>query len=125
MGALATGPPLLPKGYVAGTITISAGQAGTPQSLLALVQAQLDPNVNVNPYRVWVQSDTSGNLYLGSQTNLVGNLSASNYGVFLPTATATFTPFREYESVFPGANATFGDLYVFMSSSGTFHVEVQ
>lgn len=124
MGAAATGTPLLPTGYVAGTISISAAQAGSAQSLLALIQAQLDPNVQGAAQEVNISSDSSGIVYIGTAKNLAGTLSASNYGVALPASTTTFAPYRNYRATFPGINAPVGNLYVFMSSTGTFHVEV-
>ena len=119
MGAAATGYPLLPVGYVGGTITISAGQAGTPQNLLALIQAQLDPNCPGSGQEIQIQSDASGPVYIG-RSNLAGALSATNYGYQLPYA---FTS-RTYRSGFPGASSPVGDLWVFMAAAGTFHVEV-
>lgn len=119
MGAAATGAPLFPAGYVAGTITIGAGQAGTPQQLLALIQAQLDANCPGAGYEVTIQTDATGILYVG-RTNLVGDLSASNYGYALPLGGAS----RTYRSGFPGSHSSVGDLMVFMASAGTFHVEL-
>lgn len=125
MGAYATGSPLLPSGYVAGTITISSGQAGTPQSLLGLIQTQLDANCPGAGYEVTLQTDSSGALYVG-RSNLIGALSTSNYGYVLDKAQTGFTAgaSRTYRSGFPGSHSSVGDLQVLMSATGTFHVEV-
>jgi hypothetical protein len=120
MGAYATGPPLFPAGYVAGTITIGAGQAGTPQQLLALIQAQLDPNCPGAGQEVTLQSDSTGALYIGRASSLAGALSATNFGYVLPAGISS----RTYRTSFPGSHSPVGDLQVFMASTGTFHVEV-
>jgi hypothetical protein len=121
MGAFATGFPLMPSGYVAGTITISAGQAGVPQQLLALIQAQLDANAAGAGYEVTLQTDSSGALYVGRQSTLGGALSSTNYGYQLPSGGSS----RTYRSGFPGAHSPVGDLMVLMTATGTFHVEYQ
>jgi len=119
MGAAATGFPLLPSGYVAGTITISSGQAGTPQQLLTLIQTQLDANCPGAGQEVTLQADgNSGALYVG-RANLVGALSTSNYGYVLQPGNS-----RTYRSSFPGNSSPVGDLQVFMVAAGVFHVEV-
>jgi hypothetical protein len=120
MGAAATGFPLLPSGYVGGTITISAGQAGSPQSLLALIQAQLDSNCPGTGQEVDLQTDSSGALYVGA-SNLVGPLSATNYAYELVSGGAS----RTYRSSFPGFSSPVGSLSVFMAAAGTFHVEIK
>jgi hypothetical protein len=120
MGAAATGHPLFPAGYVAGTITISAAQAGAPQQLLALIQAQLDPNCPGAGQEVTIQSDSSGALYIGRQSKLGGALSATNFGYVLGPGVGS----RTYRTSFPGSHSPVGDLQVFMVATGTFHVEV-
>ncbi|SRR6266478_6034045 len=117
MGAAATGPPLFPAGYTAGTITISAGQANTPLQLLALIQAQLDPNCPGAGEEVTIQAE-SVTLYIGRESKLGGPLSSSNYGYLLTGGSS-----RTYRSGFPGAHSPVGDLQVYMAA-GTFHVEV-
>ena len=119
MGAAATGFPLTPSTYVAGTVTISAGQANAPQQLLALVQAQLDANAIGVSYEVTLQTDGSGILYVGRQ-NLVGPLSTANYGYQLPSGGTS----RTYRSGSPGSHSSIGDLQVLMSTAGTFHIEI-
>ena len=121
MGASATGFPLFPTGYVAGTITISAGQANVPQQLLALIQAQLDLNAPGAGYEVNLQTDASGPLYIGRQSTLGGALSSTNYGYTLPAGGSS----RTYRSGFPGSHSPVGDLMVLMTAAGTFHVEIQ
>ncbi len=117
MGAAATGPPLFPAGYVAGTITISAGQANSPQQLLALIQAQLDPNCPGAGQEVTIQAE-SLTVYVG-RTNKVGDLSNTNYGYQLTAGSS-----RTYRATsLPGAWSPVGDLQVYMAA-GTFHVEV-
>ncbi len=125
MGALGTGSPLFPSGYVAGTITISAGQANAPQNLLTLIQAQLDANCPGAGREVTLQTDSSGVLYVG-ETNLIGDLSTTNYGYALDKAQTGFTAgaSRTYRTTFPGTHSPVGDLMVLMAASGTFHVEV-
>ena len=118
MGAAATGFPLMPSGYVAGTITLSDS---LPHSLLALVQAQLDPNAAGAGYEVDLQTDASGDLYVGRQSPLGGALSSTNYGYQLPAGGAS----RTYRSGFPGAHSPVGDLQVLMVGGGTFHIEYQ
>lgn len=122
MGAYATGSPLFPAGYVAGTITISAGQAGTPQQLLALIQAQLDANCPGAGYEVAVSNDINSNqtLYVGRQSALGGPLSATNYGYALTAGGA-----RIYRSGYPGSHSPIGDLQVLFAAAGSFHVEIQ
>ena len=120
MGAYATGSPLFPTGYIAGTITISAGQANAPQQLLALIQAQLDGNCPGAGYEVNLQADSSGALYVGRQSTIAGALSTTNYGYVLPVGAS-----RTYRSGFPGSHSPVGDLQVLMAAAGTFHVEVQ
>jgi hypothetical protein len=125
MGAAGTGSPLFPAGYVAGTIAIGAGQAGAPQQLLALVQAQLDPNCPGAGQEVTLQTDSSGALYVG-EPNAVGPLSTTNYGYCLDAAQSGFVAgaSRTYRTAFPGSHSPVGSLSVLMTGAGTFHVEV-
>ena len=127
MGAAGTGSPLFPAGYVAGTITISAGQANVPQQLLALIQAQLDPNCPGAGQEVTLQTDTSGALYVGEQSPLGGALSTTNYGYVLDKSQVAgylAGASRTYRTTFPGTHSPVGDLMVLMAAAGTFHVEV-
>jgi hypothetical protein len=126
MGAWATGPPLLSSGYVAGTITISAGQANVPQQLLALIQTQLDPNCPGAGQEVTLQADSSGALYVGRYSPIKGALATTNYGYVLDAAQAGFVAgaSRTYRTTFPGTHSPVGDLQVLMTGAGTFHVEV-
>jgi hypothetical protein len=117
MGAAATGFPLMPSGYVAGTITLSDS---LPHSLLALVQAQLDQNAAGAGYEVNLQTDASGALYVG-RFNAIGALSSTNYGYQLPAGGSS----RTYRSGFPGAHSPVGDIQVLMVGGGTFHIEYQ
>ena len=118
MGASATGFPLYPSGMVAGTIAIGSAQANVPQSLLALIQAQLDPNCTGTGQEVNIQTDT-GSLYVGRPSPLGGALATTNYGYLLTAGSS-----RTYRSSFPGNNSPVGDLSVLMTAAGTFHVEV-
>lgn len=122
MGAIATGSPLFPAGYVAGTITF-AGSA--PLQLLALIQAQLDANCPGAGREVTIQADSSGPVYVG-EANKVGALSTSNYGYVLDKAQTGFVAgaSRTYRSTFPGQDSPVGDLMVLMADGQTFHVEV-
>lgn len=117
MGAAATGFPLMPSGYVAGTITLSDS---LPHQLLTLIQSQLDPNAAGAGYEVDLQTDASGALYVG-RANTAGALSSTNYGYQLPAGGTS----RTYRSGFPGAHSPVGDLQVLMVGGGTFHVEYQ
>jgi hypothetical protein len=118
MGAYATGTPLLPTGYVAGTITISSGQSAAPQQLLSLIQTQLDPNCPGAAYELTLYNGGAEVLYIGRQ-NLAGPLSSSNYGYQLQTGQS-----RTYRSSVTGAHSSVGDLEVFVASASTFNVEV-
>lgn len=118
MGALGTGFPLLPSGYVGGTITISAGQANAPQQLLALIQAQLDKNCKGAGYEITIQA-TTASVYIGRESPLGGPLSATNYAYVLLAGSS-----RTYRSSFPGEHSPVGDLQVFMTATGSFQVEV-
>ena len=126
MGAFGTGSPLFPSGYVAGTITISAGQAGTPQSLLALIQAQLDANCPGAGQEVTIQADATGAVYIGRASPIAGALATTNYGYVLDAASGSFVAgaSRTYRTTFPGSHSPVGDLQVLMTGAGTFHVEV-
>ena len=123
MGAYATGTPLYPHTYVAGTITLAAGN--TPYNLLALIQAQLDANCPGASYEVTIQADSSNPVYVGT-SNLIGALSTSNYGYVLDKAQSGFVAgaSRTYRSGFPGSHSAVGDLWVLMGGANTFHVEV-
>lgn len=111
--------PMNPPSYIAGTITISAGQAGTPQSLLTLIQNQLNPNCPGSGMEVNLQTDDSGALFVGV-ANKIGALSNTNYGYQLGAGGVS----RTYRTSFPGASSPVGSLQVLMNSAGTFHVEV-
>ena len=120
MGASATGFPLLPAGYTAGTITIAAGQANVPQNLMTLIQQQLDINVQGSGYEIQLQTDNSGNVFIGNATTIGGPLSSTNYGYQLFQGGAS----RTYRSGFPGSHSSVQDLQVLMTAAGTFHVEI-
>lgn len=122
MGAAGTGFPLMPSGYTAGTITLANTN---PNNLLTLIQAQLDKNCIGAGQEITIQADSSGPLYIG-ETNLVGDLSTSNYGYVLDKAQSGFVAgaSRTYRSGFPGHGSPVGDLMVLMNPAGTFHVEV-
>lgn len=121
MGAAATGSPLYPAGYVAGTITF-AGSA--PLQLLALIQAQLDANCPGAGREVTIQADASGPVYVG-EANKIGALSTTNYGYVLDAASGSLAgASRTYRTTFPGTHSPVGDLMVLMADGQTFHVEV-
>lgn len=126
MGAFATGAPLLPPSFIAGTITISAGQAGTSQQLSALVQTQLDPNAQGSARHLRITTDSSGALYIGHPSPKGGVLSTSNYGVLLAAASGVTAQPNSvvYDSNFPGAQVTLDDIWVLMTGAFTFHVEI-
>ena len=108
----------MPSGYVAGTITLSDS---LPHQLLTLIQSQLDPNAAGAGYEVDLQTDASGALYVGRQSQLGGVLSSTNYGYQLPAGGSS----RTYRSGVTGAHSPVGDLQVLMVGGGTFHVEIQ
>jgi hypothetical protein len=120
MGAFNTGFPLVPTGVVAGTLTFSSAQANNPVNLLSMIQAQLDANFTGQARDVFIQTDSSGALYIG-KPNLVGALSTSNYGVQLASGGQSITIY----SSFPGANAPVGEISVLMTGQFTFHVFIQ
>jgi hypothetical protein len=126
MGAAGTGTPLLPPSFVAGTISISAAQANAPQQLSALVRAQLDPNTPGSAYDVFISTDSSGGLYLGHPSPTALQLSTSNYGRYLAAAASSTAQGNSasYGSNFPGTQSTLDDIWVLMSTTGTFHVEI-
>jgi hypothetical protein len=115
MGAYATGTPLVPLGYVAGTLAITGG---APVNLIDLIVAQLDVNCDRGARNVIIQAGGAA-LFIGTATTLGGALSATNYGRTLATGLIA-----EYHSNFPGSNSPLGSLQVFMASSGSCHVEV-
>lgn len=88
-----------------------------PQQLLALIQAQLDPNCPGAARAFEIQA-AAATIYIGRQ-NLAGALSPSNYGYELVAGAN-----KSYGSSFPGSNAPVGDLQVYMAAAGTFNVEV-
>lgn len=126
MGAAASGLPLLPPSFMAGTITISAGQANTPLQLSALVQAQLDPNVPGSARNVVITSDSSQPVYIGHPSPKLGALSTTNYGRLLAAASGATAQGNSavYSSQFPGSQATLDDIWVLLPGAGTFHVEI-
>jgi hypothetical protein len=117
MGAYATGTPLLPSGYVAGTITLSDT---SPHNLLTLIQVQLDVNCVGAGQEVTIQADTSGTVYVGNQSPIGGPLSTTNFGYQLTPGAS-----RTYRTSFPGNSAPVGSLEVLMNPAGTLHVEVK
>ena len=92
MGASGTGAPLFTAPFVAGTITISGTAIGVPQNLLALIQAQLDPNCPGTGYEVIIQADNSGPVYVGAQSPIKGPLSTTNYGYLLAAGSSGTSP---------------------------------
>ena len=134
MGAAATGFPLTPSSYVAGTLVCAA--ANTPYNLLTLIQQQLDINCPSQAQNLTLQTDASGVLYVGRgnpgsappanglSIGTGGVLSTGNYGYAL-AASGGANGTKTYESTFPGTNACPGNLMVLMTvANGTFHVEV-
>lgn len=117
MGAFATGYPLFPSVYVAGTITIAAGN--TVYNLFDLIRTQLDLNCPGAGYEITISSDDTGSVYVGCQTPIGGPLSTTNYGYQLPPGS-----YRTYRSGVSGAHSPVGNLQVLMAAAGTMHVEV-
>jgi hypothetical protein len=115
MGAAGTGSPLFPAGYVGGMITLSDSN---PQQLLALIQAQLDPNCPGAGAEINLQAG-SGTLFVGRSSPIAGELSPTNFGYQLFAGDS-----RTYRTSFPGNHSPVGDLEVLMVGGGTFSVEV-
>jgi hypothetical protein len=115
MGAYGTGSPLFPSALVSGTLTIADSN---PHLLLALIQAQLDPNCKGSGYEVTLSADSS-TVYVGRPSPIAGALSTSNYGYALQPGQS-----RTYRSSFPGEHSPVGDLQVLISGGGTLHAEV-
>lgn len=124
MGAAATGAPLLPDGYVAGTLSLVQN---VPTNLLAACIAQLSANTPGGAQRLSIQTDSTGPVYIGIQTTLGGVLATTNYGVCLDKAQSGYVAgaAKTYETTFPGSNIQIGDIWVLMTvSAGTIHVEI-
>lgn len=117
MGAAATGFPLLPRGYTGGTIT--PPQANVVYSLLALIEAQIDPNAQGAGREITIQANTNI-LYVGPSANKSGPLSVTNCSYYLYPGSS-----RTYRASFPGNAAPVGDLYVLMANAANgFNVEI-
>ena len=116
MGAAATGIPLMPSGYIAGTVTLAV--ANQPYQLRLLIATQLDPNCPGGCQQVDLSTDTT-DVYIGAP-NLIGALSVSNYGIHLsPGSTDTS------RASFPGNSAAVGSVWVMSPTAGaTLHVVV-
>jgi hypothetical protein len=110
--------PHTPPAYVAGRVTLTAGQV---TNLLALVQAQLEPNCPGAAVEVAVTADANngGNVVVGAASRLGGPLSASNWGFALLPGDV-----RVYQSNFPGSSTPLGAIQVLATGAATLHVEV-
>ena len=110
--------PLTAPSYIAGTLTISGAQIGVPQYLLALIQAQLEPNCPGAALLVTVCSDTNSVL-IGASSRIAGALSATNYGYALQAGGSSYR-----FTGGAGNSAPIADLQVFCATAATLHVEI-
>lgn len=114
----ASANPLAAPAYTAGTITILAGVVS---NLLAVIQAQLEPNQSGGALGITLTADqgNGGTVYVGAASTLGGALTATNYGYSLsPTGSG-------YRNT-PGAgfSAPVGQIQLYSPSNATLHVEI-
>lgn len=114
----ASANPLVAPAYTAGTISISAGKVS---NLLAVIQAQLEPNQSGGALGITITADqaNAGTVYVGAASTLGGPLSAVNYGYALnPTG-------QSYRNT-PGAGfaAPVGQIQLLSPQSAILHVEI-
>lgn len=103
----------IPCPYVAGAVTVPAGQ---PTSLLALCQ-ELQPNCPSTSAELMLTSE--GSIFVGSASALGGVLNSSNYGYELVPGTP-----RIYRSSYPGSQTPLAFLQVFAAAETVLHIEV-
>lgn len=118
--------PLSAPAYIAGTISLSGGQVSTPLTVLSLVQAQLEANCPGACLSLLIQADNGNNsshtLKIGAPSTLGGALSDTNYGVELVATAPGNIYYRS--SAGSGISVDIGNLQVFISQAGKFHVEI-
>lgn len=114
MGAFATGTPLVPIGFIAGTITTTS----SPQNVLDLIVAQLDANVDRGARNLLIQAGSAA-CFLGGPSTTGGAMSSTNYGLTLAAGT-----WQLFTSNFPGSNTPIGSMQVLTASAGSVHVMV-
>ena len=88
--------PMNPKN-TAGSVTVTGGAA---VNLLDLIRAQLDTDCIGTGQEVNIQADSGieqPNVYIGRESPLGGDVSASNYGYVLTAGSS-----RTYRSSYPG-----------------------
>lgn len=112
--------PSIPASYVAGSVTLPAGQVA---NLLDLIQQQLAPNCPGSATEFLIAADASnaGSVTVGAASALNGPLSPTNYAYKL---TANSAP-RIYRSTYPGSSTPIGELQVLATNQAVLHVEVQ
>lgn len=113
--------PLNAPGYIAGTITISGGQIGVPQSLLSLIRAQLEANCPGTALMVQIMADAANAaaVFVGASSNIGGALSATNYGYALTGGGSSYKT-----SAGAGNSAPIADIQVFCAAAAILHVEI-
>lgn len=113
--------PLVSPEYIAGTITISGGQIGVVQNLLALIIAQLEPNCRGAGLFVNLQADPANttDVLIGCATKLGGALSTTNFGFAL---TAGDQSYRNTSG--GGISAPIGCLQILSAAAASVHVEI-
>ena len=102
--------------YTGGTVTLSAT---TVQSLLALLQAQVSPNVAPECFSFTISTDASGPVFIGPYNNTTGLLSNTNYArQIAASSSVTYVPGSF------GQNNPLGNIYVYATGTFTLHVEI-
>ena len=104
-----------PPAYVAGTITLPAGQVS---DLLALIHTQLDPDCSGAGTEVQIIGGT-GTIFVGAYSKIGGPLSSNNWGYQLTPGDK-----RVYRSSYPGNNCLVGDIQVMAATLSQLHVEI-
>ena len=107
--------PLNAPGYVAGTLTLSAGAV---TNLLDLIKAQLEPNCPGAAIMVNLTSDTDL-VYVGASSRIAGALSATNYGYLLASGGSVYKC-----SAGAGNSAPIANIQLLCAAGATLHVEV-
>ncbi|HYT08994.1 MAG TPA: hypothetical protein VEL77_15220 [Rugosimonospora sp.] len=113
--------PLQAPEYIAGTITVSGGQIGVPQNLLALAIAQLEPNTPGAGLYFNLQADSANtvSVKIGCPTKIAGALSDTNYGFELVPGGSSYR-----NSSGGGISAPIGPIQIFASAAATLHLEL-
>ena len=111
--------PSVPTPYVAGTISLAAGQTA---GVLQLIWEQLNPNCPGTSVEFRISADPSNvaPVLLGQSVPGSDPLSCTNYGAML-------TPLgeeRRYRGTYPGHGTPQGVMQVFSEAPAKLHIEV-